>query len=105
VFGPEASGGEAWDQRTEKTGLEENKSISIAFYLFNSLASATKNIIGNHCSQKIFVLLCSKLKNPSRICGCKGSLLKFRKGKTREYGGLQVESISIESMLFFFRCF
>jgi hypothetical protein len=37
---------------------------------------------------------------------CKWGLLKVREREIqREHGGMQVESVSRESVLFFFRCF
>jgi hypothetical protein len=47
-------------QRAGRSGLEDNKSISMPFYLFNSLGCFTKNVNGtgavcDHKTPKFFV--------------------------------------------------
>jgi hypothetical protein len=46
----------AQGQRTGRTGLEENKSISIEFYHFNSLAGIAKNVNAKQCPRKTLSL-------------------------------------------------
>jgi hypothetical protein len=60
VFGSEASGSEAQDQRTEKDGFEIKLLAEIAYWdviPWLLLASVTTNVIGKRCFQKIVALV------------------------------------------------
>jgi hypothetical protein len=96
----------AQGQRTGRNGLEENKSINIAFYLFNSMAGLPKMLLVLVCDQKStnFFVLCGRIHG--RTHGYKWSLLKVREEKYKgKHGWPQVEIGSLESMFLLFRCF